>query len=242
MAGELSLRVPGTLELPAKFFGALTGSDLLRIGVPTIGAVALVTPIQSGVDLLTILTGVAIGCGLAFLRPKHRTLDQHLRSAIRFLAEGRTLSEPPLATPDQRYLRRSDGTVIGLVEVAPVNLTMQSQPEQAALHRTYQDLLETITYPVIIHSRQRRTSLETYLTQLTQTGPGDAQRQNRVRHSSTAYCEQFADHDLVTTQHVVAIRVAAPTRTAFQTKLSTAYRRVCRRMNPVLPITLPTPA
>jgi hypothetical protein len=93
---------------------------------------------------------------------------------------------------------------VSVLKVDPVNLEMKNEAEQSGFHSFYQELLDTISYPVQIHSRQKRTGLDSYADEVEQgTGYTD------LRTAYTDYCRQISEHSVVESNHYVTVRIQA---------------------------------
>jgi len=234
MSGDLSLRVPGDMELPTKFLSLFTPGHLIRIAIPTAAAFGMAYPFDGFTDAALFIAGGIVGAVFAFVQPKDRTLDQHVRTIIRYQTERRTLSESIVAAPQQRHYRLENGAVIGVVKVAPTNLSLQSEAEQQVLHGIYQDLLDTISYPVEVHSRQRQLSLDDYLTQVATVEDNIAEHREKLREAYTAYCQHFNDSELVATDHYITIQVEPDTAQKVTAAVKNAAQTVFKEL-PVEP-------
>jgi len=93
---------------------------------------------------------------------------------------------------------------IAVLKVAPVYLDMKNEAEQSAFYKFYQELLDTISYPVQIHSRQERTGLDGYADQVEQ-GTG----YTGIRSAYADYCRRISEEGVVESKHFVIIRVQA---------------------------------
>lgn len=201
----VSLRMPGDVDVPTQFFGQFTPKDLLRIGLPVLSVLIAIYPVRSitwqtsGWFALAILVGVVWYAW----RPYDRALDGHLYHAIRWYVQRTTDDDPGIEDHATDHVFTEDEGAVGVIRVQPTNLEMKTDAEQRALHAVYQELLETITYPVTIYSRQTPLDLSGYARNLEQQDvPFDGLKQDYL-----TYLREFADGTLANTRHYVVLRV-----------------------------------
>ncbi|WP_207587095.1 hypothetical protein [Halomontanus rarus] len=217
MTGDIAIRLPGTLDMSMRFFGRFSTRDLLRLGGPPVLTLLLVLPPTSGSDLLAILTGLVIGVGLYGIRLEDLPVDVYLRRRLAWWWDDHHIRDGPVAIHAHQYLTKQDGTVCGVVEVTPTNLELQTPNEQRALHQLYRELIETITYPVTVHSRQRHVSLDEYIAHLEESDRSDCERSHpdtgleAVQTTYQQYCQHLNTDDLVTTDHYLVVHVTPAT-------------------------------
>lgn len=95
-----------------------------------------------------------------------------------------------------------DEALVGVQKVSPVDIDMKTESEKHALHQFYQELLDTITFPITLYSRQRTTTLEPYIDNIK-----DGSKESELRAAYLNLCKSVGDADLVTTDQYVLIRV-----------------------------------
>lgn len=220
MSGDIGVRVPGNMDLPAKFFGHFSGRDLLRIGTPAAVMFFLTYPLQSGTDILLIGIGLGIGAALHLIQPFNQPIETTLMTAGQWLAGKRTVRDGVVCTRNHRYIQREDGTCIGVIQVAPTNLSLHGPSEQAALHQSLQQVYDTVTYPIELHSRQRRTTLDDYLDTLDDHKDDMTRAQQRLHDAYTAYCEQVGGDGVIQTEHYVTVMVSRDATDAVAAQIS----------------------
>lgn len=235
MPGDIRVRAPGRTDLPTRFFGLFTGRDLLRIGVPASLAIGVTWPPQTAGALLLILGAVGLGVAATQITVRGRTLDEQLVAAVRWMAGYRSVSSGPVQTKYD-HIETSDGTAVGVIKVTPTNLSMKTQTQQRALHRVYQDVAETVTYPVTVHSRQRQLSLSEYISTLRDSERSYPAGLGTVQDAYTAYCQHLNRGQLVTTDHYLLVHVTP--RTTDQAAAIT--EAVAGQIADYLPINVPT--
>jgi type IV secretory pathway VirB4 component len=112
--------------------------------------------------------------------------------------------------PGPRYINAKTAAIVvdreallGVLKVSPVNIDMKTESEKNALHGFYQELLDTVTYPISIYSRQRYTNLDSYINSL------EAEDSySNLRASYVNLCESIGQDDVVATDHYVLLRVS----------------------------------
>lgn len=162
-------------DIPIRFFGRFTGPDLARIGLPLgLAYLAAATLHLSTKWIITALGIGAIGSAVWYsVRPNSEPLDQLAYHAFRWMAVTYNTGVSADDTEnDQQSLIKAigddhavtaDGTYVAAIQVHPTNLSMKTEREQAALQSVlHEDVLETITYPIQLHSRQLPLSLDAY--------------------------------------------------------------------------------
>lgn len=208
-------RMPGDLDISMRLFGRLTVPDLLRISLP-------VLPGLAASSLLAAALGLVIGVLWYGIRPYGKPVDRHLYQAGRWLltsdtVEGRDVEQlaEGLTAVGNRRAKTQSGSFIAVIQVQPTNLDLKTGAEQQALHRIYQELFQTVNYPVQIHSRQRQLDLKQYLEKIENRGTG----QNLLKQDYIEYCEGFGDEDLTLTEHFIVVHTQQDSVNYIQEKL-----------------------
>lgn len=200
-----SIRVPGDLDVPTRFFGAFTPGDLVRLTAPVLAAALSLypSPTLSAGALATLAVAGLAGVAWYGLTPYGRHLDGHLYHAGRWLVGKRSLVGQDVEEVTQDAVITDEGVAVGVIEVSPVNLGMKSSAEQGALHSIYQQLFQTVTYPVAVYSRQQPLDLTAYAQHVSQQqSPHDDLQSDYLK-----YCRRLATQELTTTRHFVVLRV-----------------------------------
>ena len=237
MVSDISLRMPGNLDLPHQYFGLLSGRDLIRLGGPTAVGVLASFPPTTLTDVLPVCVGLLVGTLLAVVRIQERPVDVHLRYILTWLLARHRLGDPPLRIRNYRSVLTGDGTAIAVIEVTPTDIAMQTRSEHRSLHGLYQTVLETVNYPIELHSRQRPRSLDAYIEDVTTAPQADADTpmQHQLRAAYAAYCDYLNDDQLIATQHYIIVR-ATPEHTAqLATLAQTIRHHLLNHLHQVLP-------
>lgn len=199
-----SIRIPGSFDVPTRFFGHFTAPDLGRIALPTllVGLHLYPRPQFTVGTTVLLVVGLVVGTTWYLWTPYGQHLDVHLRQAGRWLVGKRTLDVRNFETK-RDHVSLDDGTVVGVVEVDPVSLEMMTDAEQGAVHGIYQELFETVTYPVHVYSRQRELDLTDYVETIVDHNTGNG----TLKEAYLNYCRELTAEDLAMTRHFVVVRV-----------------------------------
>ena len=190
-----NIRFPGKLDIPTKFFGRFTVKDLARLLTPS-AAVYILAP-----SVIGFVLAAALGATWYWVTFYGQHLDTLLYNLIRYHTHRKKIdleSEPNAFT---EIIRMGDDRAAALVKVTPTNLDMKTGDERKALHNLYQDLLDTVNYPVHVISRQHHLDLEDHIEELDE--PGDTRRD--IRHQYMLKCREYSDQDLSYTTHYIKI-------------------------------------
>lgn len=199
---------PSDLDTQIKFFARFTVKDMLRIGLPTLTLYAAVGGVTA------TATGLLLGILWSVFRYEGQKLDQLAYNITRWSTRKIRGEIYEVEYREPRYLT-TDDTLIGVIKVTPVNLEARTHSEQAVLQSIYEDLLNTVTYPITVHSRQHRFNLENYIETVE-----DAEiPPTSVRKGYINYCQELADQDLVTTDHYIVVRATAKNQDWLKTLL-----------------------
>jgi len=199
-----SVRIPGSFDVPTRFFGQFTAANLVRITTPVLLVAVHLYPrpsLTAGTVAL-LVAGLTVGTGWYLWTPYDRHLDVHLRQAVRWVLGKRTLEDRHFHVKRDHVLV-NDETVVGVIEVDPVSLEMMTDAEQGAVHGIYQQLFETVTYPVHVYSRQQELDLTDYLD----TIAGRDAENEYLKESYLEYCRALTEEDLTVTRHFIVVRV-----------------------------------
>ncbi|MFA1610063.1 VirB4 family type IV secretion system protein [Halobellus rubicundus] len=197
-----SIRIPGDLNIPTRFFGRFTPRDLIRISTPLILIWIQVSgsPLNLSTAVLLLL-GAGVSTVWYGFRPYGKPLDNHLYHFLRWLYRQQTESEQPEINIEQECIVVGEETVVGYVEVEPTNLEMKTTAEQKALHNVYENLLNTVSYPVTIHSRQKQVDLSQYRRKILDNADDSTLRNDYLR-----YIDQFSENELTATTHIITVK------------------------------------
>ncbi|MDY6771377.1 MAG: DUF87 domain-containing protein, partial [Candidatus Nanohaloarchaea archaeon] len=153
----IKFRIPNSPDIQTRFFGQFTAKDIARIGIPVLIGY-LTTPIGLAGS---VVAGLVIGFVLYRVTVHGKHLDEFTADTVTWAWKvHRNATVDFRQNPEKHGVRTEDGDVLtGHLLVYPVNLSLQNQDEQAALHRRLQDVLETVSYPVKLHIIQDTRSL-----------------------------------------------------------------------------------
>ncbi|WP_132056708.1 hypothetical protein [Halorussus amylolyticus] len=126
--------------------------------------------------------------------------------------------DPPALTIRQPAIVVDRNAALAVLRVSPVNLDLKTDQDQEALHQVYQTVLDTISYPIYIYSRQSPADLDDYVERV-----ASKPSHSRLRDEYTEYCQRVAADGFVRTDHFVIIRVVAGTHESTGKEL---HRRV----------------
>ncbi|WP_049937258.1 VirB4 family type IV secretion system protein [Haloplanus natans] len=193
------VRMPADLDqVTLKLLGKLDAKDLARLGIPSGSAFSYLYQIPS--PSLTAFAGagaaVGIGATWALWKPYGRSLDQNLYQAARWTLQNRNGVETPEIEDN---VLKTGSSVAALIEVDPVNMELKSGGEKAALHKLYQELLQSVDYPVTVYSTQQPFSFAQYFENLED---GD-----ELQDDYRSHCEDLVEDGNSRTRHYLEVRV-----------------------------------
>lgn len=111
----------------------------------------------------------------------------------------RRVKPPNVST--KPFAEQADGdTAVGVLEVTPLNLDTKKEDDENAIHGFYQELLDTVSYPLHIYSRQKPTDLESYTGQLERETEFP-----RLRNSYIDFCRSVSNDGIIDTRHYVLV-------------------------------------
>lgn len=173
------IRVPADLDrVSIQLLGRFSLKDLARFGVPTAvtaGPVYLDTVVLGNQPSISAVAAAVIGAVLgtvwALVRIEGESLDAHCFNAIRFYSGRVTGRIAGIQETGEAFVETGAGTYSGVVEVESVNLDLKTGSERKAVYETYSSLFQSVSFPVEIHSRQNRFSLESYIGSLSYPSP-----------------------------------------------------------------------
>lgn len=199
------IRMPGDIDIPIQLFGQFTVKELARLSIPPATGLALAS-VQG------LVAGLLLGTVWYLWKPYGYPVDHHVYHLPRWLIGKRQLQgsdigefdqETSIIGVDSRKIKNRHGSLIGVLRVEPTNLDLKTGDEKAALHNIYQELLESVNYPVQVHSLQDDHHLESYLSQIQGCSTSD----EVLKDDYLEYCSSLSDLGLVKTQHLVTVRV-----------------------------------
>jgi len=193
------VRMPADLDrVSLKLLGKLDTKDLARLGIPTSAAFAYLY--QASDPGLAAFAGAGVAAGIggawALWKPYGRSLDQNLYQAVRWTLQNRNGVETPEIEED---LLKTGSLVSALIEVDPVNMELKSGNEKAALHKLYQELLQSVDYPVTVYSTQDPFSFAQYFD--------DFEAGDELQDEYRSHCENLVEDGKSRTRHYIEVRV-----------------------------------
>jgi hypothetical protein len=193
------VRMPTDLDqVSLKLLGKLDTKDLARLGIPSASAFTYLYQVPN--PSLTAFAGAGIALGLggawALWKPYGRSLDQNLYQGLRWKLKNRNGVETPEI---EDGLLTAGNSVSALIEVDPVNMELKSGNEKAALHKLYQELLQSVDHPITVYSTQDPFSFAQYFENLED---GDKLQEGYQRH-----CEGLVKDGNSKTRHYIEVRV-----------------------------------
>ena len=193
---SLKIKAPGKLDIDTKLFGQFTVKDLIRLLTPA--TLAYFTNMS-----IPVLISASI-LGVIWYRwtPADQHIDQLAYHAPRWFINKRELDKPSARTRGDKYVKLDDGAIAAVIQVSPTNLDMKTETEQGALHSIYQDLLDTVTYPVHIHSQQRSLNLRKYREEI--RSGNDANR--RLRRNYSRHIDSLSEEEQSATKHYIVLK------------------------------------
>lgn len=190
------IRMPSDLEnISLKLLGKLDAKDLTRLTSPTAILLTAIYPPTDLVETAALLTTAIIGVTFAFYHPWNRPIDQNLYHGLRWLTNKRKTAN---SETENRFLT-SNNRVSALIQVEPVNLELKSGTEKAALHRQYQEFLQSVDYPVTVYSTQHPVKLNSDI---------DKSGVDEIRESYRSYCRKLIKEGQSQTRHLIELQAS----------------------------------
>jgi len=208
MPGDVQYRMPGVLSLPTQWFGLLTTRELLRIATPVLLATMFVFLPTTWTELGLIGLSIGLGLYLSQARIAGYPVETAAFNLGVWLVDQQDVWTGPVRTRQYRTVETRDGAVIAVLQVTPVNMGLQTQSEQRAIHAIWQTMIDAVGYPVGIQSRQRYVDLDDYVDRIQTTSASEETEVARqIREAYTAYADGLNHDDLTVTEHYVVVRV-----------------------------------
>ncbi|WP_181687408.1 hypothetical protein [Halorhabdus salina] len=210
----MNIRIPGDLNVSLKLFGQIGIKDVFRLSMPAAAGLLLG-------NLVLIVVGVVAGTAWCFWKPYDRPLDSHLYHAVRWLFGRKTVDGSDVGTLETHEFHQSiddgkiatdSGTLAAVIQVEPTNLDLKTGAEQAAIHSIYENLLETITFPIQVHTRQQSLNLDEYIEGIEQREAEDAV----LKGDYIKYLRKIGEKDLNRTRHYIIIHTDSGEHTLYK--------------------------
>jgi len=189
------IRFPGKLQVSTKFFGQFTIKDLTRLITP-LGTAYLLKPTPTGFTLAALF---AVTWYL--WTPYGQHLDTLLYNLIRWKITTRKINHKNKGYAKNDHINLENGQAIALIKITPTNLDIKTRTEKHALHNIYQNLLDTVNYPIHITSYQEKLDLENYIQKVKQQTPENHQ----VKQEYIKLCQLYTEQNLTHTKHYIKI-------------------------------------
>jgi len=226
-------RIPKSLGTDAKLLGRFTLSDVavaLVPGVVVVLCVQLFVPpglTVAGYHLqsLTIpVAGVLVLFGALFvsLTPMYATSMEWAESILGFYSgstdhphdEAKQYTQVERIHPEAGAIERTDGAMVGMVQVIPPTMALATDEEWAAKTESFQNFLNTtVEFPIQIYSTTRDFPAEEYLAhyEARLDDPDVAanpQLEALVEHYIEWYADELAERRMTIRDHYVVVPVA----------------------------------
>lgn len=180
---DASKRIPKSIETGAHIIGTYTLTDLAVGALPGV-AVVLATQLfippslavagyrLTRLTLPLTLAGIAVGGVVVYLTPPHLTTVQWFGRMLGFtwrparLPHDAAMEHTHVAAlhPEHDVIERTDGTVLGLLQVTPPSMALATDHEWAATASDFQDFLNTsVEFPIQLYSTTRPFPADEYL-------------------------------------------------------------------------------
>lgn len=227
-----SKRVPKALGTDTQLLGTYSLTDLAVAGIP--GALVilmtqvLVPPSLTvggiAVSSLTIpLAAIAIGIGAVFvsLTPGYVTSLEWLRMFVSFHRSPTELAHENAKAytkverlyPDHTAIERTDGTVVGAVQVSPPTMALATDEEWRQTSEAFADFVNTtLEFPIEIFSTTQSFPAEEYLGRYEERlddpdVAGNAQLQELISEYVAWYEQELAQRQMTIRDHYILVPV-----------------------------------
>lgn len=176
-------RIPKSMGTDTKLFGTFTMTDLavgLFPGVIVVLATQVLLPssmtiLGYSVQVLTLpIAALAIVTGgvFVYLTPRYTTSVDWIGSFLTFLARSseldhataKTYSQVQRVHPDRGAIERTDGALLGMVQVEPPTMALATTDEWKRTAKSFQNFLNTtIEFPIQVYSTTSEFPVDAYL-------------------------------------------------------------------------------
>lgn len=210
------IQIPRQVNRAIKFFGYFTVKDLIRLIIPPGLVYFVVAPSTLSLENMLIAAAALVISGAwVAVRPYKQYLDKLAFHAARFTAKWKLLplirklpflseeTSSDVESIELGYITAEDGAIISLFEISPVSLEAMSPDEQAVVHKRFQELYNTVSFPVYLYSRQQPLDLSEYTEYIEKQETGDEQ----LKQDYIEYLSGLSSGNLTSTRHFVVVRV-----------------------------------
>lgn len=235
-----SKRVPKSLDTDPKLFGRYTLTDVAVALFPGV-VVLLVTQLVIGpgtglagvssqmVALLATAIAITIGVLLVSLTPRYTSSAAWLRAFFRYCRRPTRLDHQSAMTvtqvervhPVDGAIERSDGALLGMVEVKPPAMALATEAQWAAKADAFEDFLNTVVeFPIQLYATTHRFPVEAYLERFeSRLEDPDVKANRRLGMLIERYVEWYADElesrRMTIREHYVVV-VVKPSEVRFE--------------------------
>jgi hypothetical protein len=233
-------RIPKSLGTGTKLLGCYTLTDLavaLFPGVVVVLLVQIVLPSGltvrgSQLDALTLpLAGamIALGAVFVYLTPAYTTsadwvtsmLGFHTRSSDIDHEAAKEYTQIERVYPDRGAIERTDGAMVGLVQVIPPTMALATDEEWAQKAKSFQDFLNTtVEFPIQIYSTTQPFPVDEHLARYeSRLGDPDVEANPQLESLIEQYVEwyeqELAERRMTIRDHYIVVPVR-PTAVRFE--------------------------
>lgn len=226
-------RIPKALTDERRLFGSYTLRDLVVVALPAVGVVlatrilpASLTVWGVSIHTLAVPVGVvAIGLGALFvyLAPAYTDSVTWVRNFLSYQYSdkdrahdaAKQYTQVERVFPEHDAIERSDGTIVGAVQVAPATMALATGEEWAAKADDFQDFVNTtVEFPIQIYSTTQSFPVDEYIAHFEQrrTDP-DMKANPRLQTLLDEYVDWYRDElqerQMAIREHYVLVPVTA---------------------------------
>ncbi|QLH77241.1 hypothetical protein HZS55_08020 [Halosimplex rubrum] len=225
-------RIPKSLGTGTKLLGTYTLTDLavaLFPGVVVVLLVQLVVPVDLTVagyqaDAFTLPVAgafVAVGAVFVYLTPAYTTSLDWVTSMLGFHARASEIDHEAAKAytqiervyPDRDAIERTDGAVVGLVQVIPPTMALATDEEWARKAESFQDFLNTtVEFPIQIYSTTQPFPVDEHLARYEARledpdVEANPQLESLIEHYIDWYEQELAERRMTIRDHYVVVPV-----------------------------------
>lgn len=224
-------RIPKALSDDRRLFGSYTLRDLVVVALPAVGVVlathilpASMTVQGVSVHMLTVpLAAVAAAFGAVFvyLAPAHTDSVTWVRNFIAYqrsdtqLAheEAKQYTQVERVYPEYDAIERTDGTIVGAVQVTPATMALATREEWADKADDFQNFVNTtVEFPIQIYSTTQSFPVDEYIAHFEQRrGDPDVKANPQLRELLDAYVDwyrgELQERQMAIREHYVIVPV-----------------------------------
>lgn len=225
-------RVPKSLGTDAKLFGTYTLTDLAVAvfpGVLVLLATQVLLPPSllvagyslGAVSLPATVTAIALGALFVYLTPTYLTSADWLVALLRYRTRAKRLTHETAKShtqvervhPADRAIERTDGALLGVVQVDPPAMALATSDEWSAKAEAFEAFLNTVVeFPIQIYSTTQRFPIEAYLDRFeSRLDDPDVKANPRlaalIEHYVAWYADELDARRMTVREHYVVVPV-----------------------------------